>query len=238
MNISPDALRPATTGAATPRFWERLWRTAGIQSLALFVVAYLLCGYPPSVGASDELLAAFYQSGSSRILIATVCGGLAVLNLMWFAAALRSTLVDSGQGGWGAAATGAGAALGALVLLLFTILAALAFAKAYAGDPTILRGVTEIAWAGFVVSSFPRAMLSMAAAFGLWRAHLISNAMFAIGVAVVVLTLLGGTTWAHGGYWAPDGVFSCLIIPAVGAPWLLFVSGVLLTRAPSTRAAW
>jgi hypothetical protein len=31
--------------------------------------------------------------------------------------------------------------------------------------------------------------------FGLWRAALISNALFAAGVAAVVLVLLGGTTW-------------------------------------------
>jgi hypothetical protein len=46
-----------------------------------------------------------------------------------------------------------------------------------------------------VLTSFPRAMLIMAAAFGLWRARLISNALFAAGVAAVVLVLLCGTTW-------------------------------------------
>jgi len=45
-----------------------------------------------------------------------------------------------------------------------------------------------------VLTSFPRAMLIMASAFGLWRARLISNALFAAGVAAVVLGLLGGTT--------------------------------------------
>jgi len=40
-----------------------------------------------------------------RILIAAVFYGLAVLNLMWFAGALRTTLADAGQDGWGAAAT-------------------------------------------------------------------------------------------------------------------------------------
>jgi len=43
--------------------------------------------------------------------------GLAVLNLMWFAGALRNTLTDAGQDGWGAAATASSAAIGALFLL-------------------------------------------------------------------------------------------------------------------------
>jgi len=52
-----------------------------------------------------------------RSLIAAVFYGLAVLNLMWFAGALRNTLTDAGQDGWGAAATASSAAIGALFLL-------------------------------------------------------------------------------------------------------------------------
>ncbi len=89
-----------------------------------------------------------------------------------------------------------------------------------------------------MLTSFPRAMLIMAAAFGLWRARLISNALFAAGVAAVVLVLLGGTTWLGGGFWAPDGVYSRFVSPAIGLVWGMVVSGVLLTRSPVTRAGW
>jgi len=88
-----------------------------------------------------------------------------------------------------------------------------------------------------VLTSFPRAML-MSAAFGFWRARLISNALFAAGVAAVVLVLLGGTTWLSGGIWAPDAVYSRFVSPAIGLVWGMVVSGVLLTRSPATRAAW
>jgi len=89
-----------------------------------------------------------------------------------------------------------------------------------------------------VLSSFPRAVLIMSAAFGLWRARQISNALFAAGVAAVVLVLLGGTTWLSGGFWAPDGVYSRLVSPAVGVVWGLVVSWILLARSPATRAGW
>jgi hypothetical protein len=59
-----------------------------------------------------------------QILIAAVFSGLAILNLMWFAAALRTTLADAGQDGWGAVATASSAAVGALFLLLITVVAA------------------------------------------------------------------------------------------------------------------
>ena len=67
---------------------------------------------------------------------------------------------------------------------------------------------------------------------------MISNSLFAVGVAAVVLVLLGGTTWVSGGFWAPDGVYSRFISPAIGLAWILIVSQVLLTRSPATRAGW
>ncbi|MGA9799329.1 MAG: hypothetical protein WBQ68_09985 [Terriglobales bacterium] len=222
----------------TPEFWERLWRTAGIQSVLCFIVAYIVHGHQPQAGASADALAAFYGGDRVRILIAAVFYGLAVLNLMWFAGALRSTLADAGQDGWGAAATASSAALGAIFLLLAAVIAALTYSIAGSGNQMLTSGLNDFVWAGFVLSSFPRAMLIMAAAFGPWRARQISNALFAAGVAAVVLVLLGGTTWLSGGFWAPDGVYSRLVSPAVGLVWGVVVSGVLLTRSPATRAAW
>ena len=59
-------------------------------------------------------LAAFYHDHHTRILIAAVVFGLAVLYLMWFAAAIRVTLANAGADGWAAAATALSAAVGAL----------------------------------------------------------------------------------------------------------------------------
>src|SRR3977135_3698152 len=46
----------STTSSAsvytTPAFWERLWRTAGIQSVLCFIVAYIVYGHTPQVGHS------------------------------------------------------------------------------------------------------------------------------------------------------------------------------------------
>ncbi len=228
----------STSVYTTPAFWERLWRTAGIQSVLCFIVGYIVYGHQPQVGASADALAAFYDGDRMRILIAAVFYGLAVLNLMWFAGALRTTLADAGQDGWGAAATASSAALGALFLLLIAVVAALAYSIAGSGNHMLTSGLNDFVWAGFVLTSFPRAMLIMAAAFGLWRARLISNGLFAAGVAAVVLVLLGGATWLSGGFWAPDGVYSRFVSPAIGLVWGMVVSGVLLTRSPATRAGW
>jgi hypothetical protein len=223
---------------ATPAFWERLWRMSGIHFVVFFIIAYLIYGYQPQVSASADVLVAFYDGDRTRILIAAVFSGMAVLNLLWFAAALRTTLADAGQDGWGAAATAASAAVGALFLLLITVSAALAYSIARSGNHSLTSALNDFAWACVVLSSFPRAMLIMAGTFGLWRARLISNALFAAGVATVVLVLLGGTTWLSGGFWAPDGAYSRFVSPILGLVWVVVVSRVLLTRSPATRAGW
>ena len=134
MSASSTAMTSSTSVYTTPAFWERLWRTGGIQSIVCFIIAYVIYGYQPQVGASADALVAFYDGDRTRILIAAVFSGLAVLNLMWFAAALRTTLADAGQDGWGAAATASSAALGALFFLLIAVVAALAYSIAGSGQ--------------------------------------------------------------------------------------------------------
>ena len=75
MSTSTAAVRASTSVSTTSQFWERLWRTAGMQSVGLFVVAYFVYGNQPHVGASAEALVAFYQADRMRILIAAVLGG-------------------------------------------------------------------------------------------------------------------------------------------------------------------
>ena len=228
----------SSTGVNTHVFWERLWRMSGINFIISFIIAYVLYGIQPQVGASTDALVAFYNGDRTRILIAAAVCSAAVLNLLWFAAAIRTTLADAGQDGWGAAATASSAMVGGLFLLLITIGTALAYSIAGSGNHALTAGLNDFAWAGVVSSSFPRAMLIMAGTFGLWRAGLISKALFAAGVAAVVLVLLGGTTWLSDGFWAPDGAYSRLVSPFIGLVWIAVVSRVLLARVPATRSGW
>jgi hypothetical protein len=54
------------------------------------------------------------------------------------------------------------------------------------GNHTLTSGLNDLAWACAVLTSFPRAILIMAGTFELWRGGLISNTLFAGGVAAVV----------------------------------------------------
>jgi hypothetical protein len=238
MSTSTPALTSPTSVYATHGFWERLWRASGINFVVFFIVAYVIYPHQPLVGASAQALAGFYDGERPRILIAAVISGLAILNLLWFAAAPRTTLADAGRDGWGSAVTASSALVGGLFFLMITTVAALAYSLAGSGNLAVTSGLNDFAWAGTVLTSFPRAMLIMAGTFGLWRAGLISNALFAAGVAAVVLVLLGGTTWMSSGIWAPDGVYSRIVSPVVGLVWVVAVSQIILTRIPATRAGW
>ncbi len=227
-----------TTSSGDPAFWERLWRLSGINFILFFIVANIIYGVQPEPGASSDALLAFYSAGRKQVLIAAVINGMAVLNLLWFAAAIRATLADAGRDGWGAAVTTAAAMLGGMFLLLLTVGAALAYSIAGSGDQGLISGLNDLAWALTVLTSFPRAMLIMAGSFGLWRAGLISKALFSAGVAAIVLVLLGAITWQSNGFWAPDGAYTRFVSPAIGCVWIVVVSWVLLKRSPAAGKAW
>jgi hypothetical protein len=214
--------------------WERNWRGSGIFFVVLFIIGWVMYGSQPKVGASTDKLVSFYDGDRTRILIAAVILGINLLNLMWFAAALSTELRDAGKGGWATAATASSAALGAVFFVLITLSAALAYSIAGAGNNQVTAGLNDLSWVVMVFLSFPAAMLIMAGTFGLWRAGIISNAFFGVGVAAVLLVLAGGTTWASDGFWAPDGAYSRFISPIVALAWVAVVSGLLIMRSPST----
>ena len=111
--------------------------------------------------------------------------------------------------------------------------AALAFSIAGSGHPEITSALADFGFVLTVVLAFPAAMFVMSGAFGLQQAGVISSRFFAVGVTAVVLVLLGGTTWASDGFWAPDGAYS-VISQVIAFVWFAVLSGFLYMRSPST----
>ena len=212
--------------------WERIWRGSGVVFAVLVIIASVIYGRQPKLGASDVKLVSFYDGDRTRILIATVIFCFAFLELLWFGAALSSVLRDAGLGGWGAAATASSAALAAVLFTRMAVRAALAFSIAGSGSPGVTSALNDLGFVLTVILSFADAMFVMSGAFGLGRAGVISKRFFSAGVAVVVLALLGGTTWASDGFWAPDGAYA-VIAQAVVFLWIAVLSGFLAMRSPS-----
>ena len=211
--------------------WERIWRGSGVVALVLLIIGSVVYGYgnQPKLGASDAKLVSFFDGDRTRILIATVIFCFAFLEQLWFGAALASVLRDAGKGGWGVAAIASSAAMAALLFVLMMLHAALAFSIAGAGSPQVTSAFSDLGWVLGVILAFPAAMFVMSGAFGLWRAGIISKRFFSVGVVAVVLVLLGGTTWASNGFWAPDGAYSS-IAGNVAFVWIAALSGFLVMR--------
>ncbi len=208
------------SAAAAPKygaaFFEHLWRGAGVQAVAFAIVGLVVYTFQP--------------------LIAAPIFGLAILNLTWFMAALRTTLADKGLDGWGAAGTAASAAFAGIAFALVAI-AITVGSLAGSGSEVLISGLTSLGGAVWVLSSFPRAMMVMAGSFGFWRAGLITSNQFKVAVGLVILGVLGGTTWMADGFWASDGLFSLIILPALELVWVV-AAGRVLNRAPSTATGF
>src|SRR5207245_7877327 len=97
VSASTTAMTSSTSVYTARGFWEGLWRMSGISFVAFAIIAYVIYGYQPQVGAPADALVAFYDGHRTRILIAAAFSGLNVLNLLWFAAALRTTLGMRGR---------------------------------------------------------------------------------------------------------------------------------------------
>ena len=216
--------------------WERNWLGGGVLFVALIVVAFFVYGSQPKLGASPAELVSFFHGDRTRILIATIIFCFAFLELVWFGAALSSVLRDANLGGWAGAAISASAVMGALLFLRMAVRAALAFSLVGSTSPPVVTGLSDFAYVLTVLLAFPTAMFVMAGAFGLWRAEIISQKFFTVGVVAVILTLLGGTTWARDGFWAPDGAYST-VSQLVAYTWIAVISGVLYMRSPATATA-
>jgi hypothetical protein len=217
--------------------WERNWRGAGIVAVVFIIVAYVVYGTQPGVGASAGDLVSFYHGNSTRILIAGFLLGFGVLNLLWFGAALSSVIRDAGQGTWATAATASSAALGATLWLQVGFRSALAYSIAGSGSGQLTSGLNAISWAVAAIASFSAAMFIMSGSFGLWRAGIISNAFFGPAFAAIWLELVGATTWVSGGFWAPDGAYTRYIAPLLFLVWAAVFSGRLVLLSPSTAEA-
>src|SRR4029078_11479803 len=82
-------------------FFEHLWRGAGVQAVAFALVGLAVFRIQPFMAAPTR--------------------GLAILNLTWWAASVRTTLADAGLDGWGAAATAASSALAGIFFVLVAL---------------------------------------------------------------------------------------------------------------------
>lgn len=103
------------------------------------------------------------------------------------------------------------------------------------GDEGAVQALNQLTWAGEVVITWPVAVLVGATAAAALRSRIFPQwHAWADGIAAL-LFLLGGTTWAKDGFWAPDRAYGTITFLLFLA-WLVVTSALLVRRAETAEA--
>ncbi len=71
MSAPTTTMSVPTSVYGTGVFWERLWRMSGINFVAFFIIAYVIYGHQPQIGASADTLVTFYDGERTAATAAT-----------------------------------------------------------------------------------------------------------------------------------------------------------------------
>jgi hypothetical protein len=165
-----------------------------------------------------------------------IVGALALIALLWFLGSLAARLREAGEPRLAAIAFGGGVVAIAIVLVGFSLNAALVRIAGHSPDQ--VKAWYDAQFVELTFVGFPAAVLGFATTIASWRARIFPawyNA--ASGLASLVFLTSGGAL-AQTGFYAPDGAYG-LIALIVFAAWVLVTSALLVSlieKAPATRA--
>jgi len=209
--------------------WDTLAAAGGIVGVALFVVAIILYGSPPTVDDDAQAVADFFADNRDRVLWAVFLQGLGVLAILWFVAALVHAMREAGESRLAAAAFGS-------FLLVFSIGAVAALTRstlAYSvadEGPDLVLPLYHLAVLIDVVGGLLIAGLYAAVGAASLRAGLFPRWWGWVSGLAAVWAIVNATAWARDGFWSPTGG-GALIGFGVFLLWILVTSILLTMRA-------
>ena len=149
--------------------WERWARAAGLGFALLAAIAFAVAGEQPKVSDPASDVVSYYDGDRDKVLAASFLFVLALVLLLWFAAAIANLLRERGEGRVGATVIAAAAAFVTLQIALTAIGAALAYSLAGSGDPGIVKSLFDVTLILDVFAALPSAVFILASAVGLGR---------------------------------------------------------------------
>ena len=218
--------------------WDRWAPASGIVSALLFIAGFAITGIDaPGLEETAIDVASFFDDNRSRVLIGAVLFGLSTVLLLWFLGSLAAVMRDRGEARLAGTALVSGALVAAVFLVIIAIYAGLAVTTREAADAGAVEILLDVSWAAGVLLAFPLATLVAATAIAAFRGRFVPGWFAWASAAAALVILVGGTTWAEDGVWAPDGLYSYVVLAAFLA-WLLATSALLvLWRAGAGEAA-
>lgn len=216
----------------THKEWERLGAAAGIIAVAVFFTALLLPGTLATDATAVEIRS-FVVDNRDQFLAQAVMVGGGVLLFLLFIATLRNVLrrTEGGTGELSAVMSGSALVVAAMILVLVSASAGLAYRSADALDPTIVRFIFDLITVGFTFVGIPTAVFLGTAAVLMRRSEVFPVWMPAVGgVAAAVNALAPVSVLFTKGAWGPMGVAS--YAPAVAFMLVVLATGGILVRHP------
>lgn len=215
--------------------WDRIAAGAGVGTVVLFIVGFVVGGDFPKVDDSAGEVAAHYADERGGVLTAVILFGLGAVLLIWFVSALATALRGAGQARLAATAFGGGLLLAGTLFLNVVMIAGVTLTVQEGGDEGTVQGLNQVIWAVEVVISWPVAVLVGATAAATLHSRIFPSWHGWAGGIAALLFLLGGTTWAKDGFWAPDGAYGTITF-LLFLVWLTVTSALLVRRTPAAEA--
>ena len=210
------------------RRWEKLAAATGIGFVALILVSSFIVPEVLKIDDPMSKIVRHFQNHRTALLWSSYLGGLATVLLLWFAGAMSGYLRRHGAGRL--ATTSVAGAVAAAGVALAGGLAGLELAFRSAGMGSgIVRVLFDMNQQTFVVIWFPLAVFVAATSIAGMRTGSLPGWLTRSGALFAVAALVGGTTWARSGAWAPGGVFDYIVF-LVFAAWMLALSVTLWMR--------
>jgi Domain of unknown function (DUF4386) len=206
--------------------WDRLAAAGGIVGVALFVVAALLYGNPPTVSDDSATVTQFFADNRDRVLWTVFFQGLGVLAILWFVAALVTRMRDAGEARLGAAAFGSFLLVFAVGSTAALTRASLAYSIADEGADLVLP-LYHLTVVFDVLGGLLIAGLWAAVAGASLRAGILPRWWGWVSAVAAAWAVINATAWGRDGFWSPTGGASYIGF-IVFAGWIL-VTSILLT---------
>ncbi len=223
----------------TPLTRERLGASTGLIAALLFAISFVIGISPerPDFDASAGEVASFVAANQDALRVEILLNTLAVFFFLWFLGSIRAGLrgAEGGVGRVSAIASGGGI-VGATMVLVAQVFAAVATLRPEETDPGVIRALVDLQLIsiGLGAAAFAVFFLAIAVASYLdgglpgWLTGL--SALAALTAVVGVVTI-----FSVDGVFAADGAIGFWVRLAVFVGWLAIASLALVTSVTGRR---
>ena len=209
--------------------WERWIPLSGVAFVVLFLVGYFLPGDPPSIQASGDQWAAWFNAHHRTILMGLLLVTAGFAAFISFVSVLAATLRRAGEDRLAAVVFG-----GAMATISFAAVAVTAQAAAAYRIRSEFRPLTkafvELSYVAQTIVGVPISVLMGGAAVAALRSGVLPAWYGGASAVAALVMFTSAGALSYKGFYSPDGAYAYISL-------IVFLVWTLLTAALLTRLA-